>query len=45
MGCGQSSPIDNEAKMRSDEIEKQLKKAERDMRQDIKILFLGAGGE
>ncbi|KAF7846377.1 hypothetical protein BT93_L4484 [Corymbia citriodora subsp. variegata] len=44
MGCGQSAPVeDNEARARSDAIEKQLKQAERDARQDVKLLFLGAG--
>lgn len=45
MGCGASAPIeDNAAKQRHDAIEKQLKQAERDSRQDVKLLFLGAGG-
>lgn len=46
MGCGGSKPneVDGAAKARSDAIEKQLKQAERDARQDIKLLFLGAGG-
>lgn len=44
MGCGASAPIeDNAAKQRHDAIEKQLKQAERDSRQDVKLLFLGAG--
>lgn len=46
MGCGGSKPeeVDSAAKARSDAIEKQLKQAERDARQDVKLLFLGAGG-
>ena len=45
MGCGASAPIeDNAAKQRHDAVEKQLKQAERDSRQDVKLLFLGAGG-
>ncbi len=39
MGCGASQPAgeDMAAKQRSDEIEKQLKKAEREARQDVKV--------
>lgn len=44
MGCGQSAPMDDAAKQRSEMIEKELRKAEKETRQDIKILFLGAGG-
>jgi hypothetical protein len=33
------------AKQRSELIEKELKMAARETRQDVKILFLGAGGE
>ena len=46
MGCGQSTlEEDGAAKQRSDMIETELKKTERELRQDIKVLFLGAGGE
>lgn len=46
MGCGGSKPesVDPAAKARSDAIENQLKQAERDARQEVKLLFLGAGG-
>jgi len=45
MGCAQSSDnhVDAAAKQRSDEIEKELKRAKVEQRQDIKLLFLGAG--
>ncbi|KAK9898933.1 G protein alpha-subunit [Cystobasidium minutum MCA 4210] len=43
MGCGQSTPMDDAAKQRSEMIEKELKKTEKETRQDVKILFLGAG--
>lgn len=45
MGCGQSTMVEDEAaKKRSDMIEKELKKTEKLLRQEIKVLFLGAGG-
>lgn len=45
MGCAQSSDnhADVAAKQRSDEIEKELRRAKMEQRQDIKLLFLGAG--
>lgn len=46
MGCGQSTTIeDSAAKARSDMIERELKKTEKNLKQEIKILFLGAGGK
>jgi len=43
MGCVSSSPADNEAKARNDEIENQLKRDKAQARNEIKMLLLGAG--
>ncbi|GAA6008796.1 hypothetical protein JCM10207_001727 [Rhodosporidiobolus poonsookiae] len=43
MGCGGSKPEDSEGKARSDEIENQLRKDRMAMRNEIKMLLLGAG--
>ncbi|KAI0076150.1 heterotrimeric G protein alpha subunit B [Panus rudis PR-1116 ss-1] len=43
MGCTQSSPIDDEAKARNDEIENQLKRDRMLAKNEIKMLLLGAG--
>jgi guanine nucleotide-binding protein subunit alpha len=43
MGCTQSSPVDQEAKARNDEIENQLKRDRVQARNEIKMLLLGAG--
>jgi hypothetical protein len=45
MGCRQSAPVKDEARQRSDLIEKDIRKSEKEMKQEIKLLFLGAGGE
>lgn len=43
MGCVPSTPADNEAKARNDEIENQLKRDRAQARNEIKMLLLGAG--
>jgi len=43
MGCVQSSPVDDEAKARNDEIESQLKRDRMMAKNEIKMLLLGAG--
>ncbi|KAG8857146.1 guanine nucleotide-binding protein subunit alpha [Serendipita sp. 411] len=43
MGCVPSSPADNEAKARNDEIENQLKRDRLQAKNEIKMLLLGAG--
>ncbi|GAA5966567.1 hypothetical protein JCM8115_006870 [Rhodotorula mucilaginosa] len=43
MGCGSSKPVDAAGKARSDEIENQLRKDRMAMRNEIKMLLLGAG--
>ncbi|KAJ3477729.1 hypothetical protein NLI96_g10262 [Meripilus lineatus] len=43
MGCVQSSPVDEEAKARNDEIESQLKRDRMMAKNEIKMLLLGAG--
>ncbi|CCM03889.1 uncharacterized protein FIBRA_06040 [Fibroporia radiculosa] len=43
MGCMQSSPVDEEAKARNDEIESQLKRDRMMAKNEIKMLLLGAG--
>jgi len=43
MGCAQSTGMDDEAKARNDEIESQLKRDRANVRNEIKMLLLGAG--
>lgn len=43
MGCVPSSPVDEEAKARNDEIENQLKRDRMQAKNEIKMLLLGAG--
>ena len=42
MGCGQSSEV-QEGKQRNEEIENQLKRDKLNLRNEIKMLLLGAG--
>ncbi|GAA5871252.1 hypothetical protein JCM16303_000695 [Sporobolomyces ruberrimus] len=43
MGCGGSTPVDEEAEKRNAAIEKSLAEDKAKMRKEVKLLFLGAG--